>query len=220
MKDHLDFFLIESANLQYATVQKILDAFKVDENEIWGVPPSVVHDMYEAKEGFHKLFTKQEIKKEVTLVPIDAYMMVEYVDLAASAGALGLTNIEMLPETKLRLVLKEFDRGNYLVVRVDGDSMVYGTDISIPDGTEILVKEYTLEPGEKLPIRGNLFVICSSEGNVFKQITEHNTLEGYIKCHSYNPKYNDYIISLNEVHQIFVYRKIVSYRPSIPEIKN
>src|SRR5690606_21320356 len=128
-------------------------------------------------------------KNEITPIPTDAYMMVEYVDLSASAGALGLTDIEMLPETKLRLVPREFDRGNYLVVRVNGDSMVDGTDVSIPDGAEILVKEYHLEPGEKLPIRGNLFVICSSEGNVFKQITEHNLEEGFIRCHSYNPKY-------------------------------
>lgn len=125
----------------------------------------------------------------------------------------------MLPETKLRLVPREFDKGNYLVVRVNGDSMVDGTDISIPDGTEILVKEMLLQPGEKLPIRGNLFVICSSEGNVFKQIVEHNIDEGYIKCHSYNKRYDDYIIPLKEIHQIFIFRKIVSYRPSIPEIK-
>ncbi len=155
---------------------------------------------------------------EVTPVAFDDYMMVEYVDLSASAGPLGGSNVDLLPETKKRLVPKEFEKGNYLVVRVNGDSMVDGTDISIPDGAEILVKEYILENGEKLPIRGNLFVICSREGNVFKQVVEHNTDLGYIRCRSYNKKYSDYNIPLDDIFQIFIYRKIVGYRPSIPEI--
>ena len=156
--------------------------------------------------------------EEVSPIPYDNYMEVEYADLSTVAGRLGGYNPATLPEMKRRLIPKEFDRGNYLVVRVDGDSMDDGTSISIPDGTEILIKEYHLEKGEKLPIRGNLFVIVSTEGTVFKQIIEHNTEEGYIVCHSYNQKYSDYRINLSEVLQIFIYRKIVSFRPSIPEI--
>jgi hypothetical protein len=163
---------------------------------------------------------KEEKKyvEEVSPIPYDNYMEVEYADLSTVAGRLGGYNPATLPEMKRRLIPKEFDRGNYLVVRVDGDSMDDGTSISIPDGTEILIKEYHLQKGEKLPIRGNLFVIVSTEGTVFKQIIEHNTEEGYIICHSYNQKYKDYKINLSEVLQIFIYRKIVSFRPSIPEI--
>ena len=163
---------------------------------------------------------KEEKKyvEEVSPIPYENYMEVEYADLSTVAGRLGGYNTATLPEMKRRLIPKEFDRGNYLVVRVDGDSMDDGTSISIPDGTEILIKEYHLEKGEKLPIRGNLFVIVSTEGTVFKQIIEHNTEEGYIICHSYNQKYSDYRINLSEVLQIFIYRKIVSFRPSIPEI--
>ena len=156
--------------------------------------------------------------EEVSPIPYDNYMEVEYADLSTVAGRLGGYNTATLPEMKRRLIPKEFDRGNYLVVRVDGDSMDDGTSISIPDGTEILIKEYHLQKGEKLPIRGNLFVIVSTEGTVFKQIIEHNTEEGYIVCHSYNQKYSDYRINLSEVLQIFIYRQIVSFRPSIPEI--
>ena len=166
------------------------------------------------------MLLKEEKKyvEEVSPIPYDNYMEVEYADLSTVAGRLGGYNPATLPEMKRRLIPKEFDRGNYLVVRVDGDSMDDGTSISIPDGTEILIKEYHLEKGEKLPIRGNLFVIVSTEGTVFKQIIEHNTEEGYIICHSYNQKYSDYKINLSEVLQIFIYRKIVSFRPSIPEI--
>ncbi|MVZ67398.1 helix-turn-helix domain-containing protein [Sphingobacterium sp. DK4209] len=202
---------------------KISKAFNVDMHKIW---PDVNDPMLEAYEftGDHlvdkaieKNFTKP--KQEITPIPYEDYMMVEYVDLSASAGMLGGSNVDVLPDSKKRLVPREFERGNYLVVRVNGDSMTDGTDISIPDGVEILVKEHVLENGDKLPIRGNLFVVVSRDGNVFKQIVEHNTELGYIKCHSYNPKYEDYIIPMDDVFQIFIYRKIVGYRPNIPEIR-
>jgi phage repressor protein C with HTH and peptisase S24 domain len=196
------YSLFNSKNLTRESVDRITSAFGVTEEEIWGV----------------KQKEDKKPKNEITPVAFDDYMMVEYVDLSASAGMLGGSNVDLLPETKKRLVPKEFEKGNYLVVRVNGDSMVDGTDISIPDGAEILVKEYILENGNKLPIRGNLFVICSREGNVFKQVVEHNTDLGYIRCRSYNKKYSDYNIPLDDVFQIFIYRKIVGYRPSIPEI--
>lgn len=151
-------------------------------------------------------------------VPYDNYMIVEYADLSTSAGRLGGENPSVLPEMKKRLIPKEFDNGNYLVVGVDGDSMDDGSNISIPDGTEILIKEYQMHNGDTLPIRNNLFVIVSKTGTVFKQITEHNVEEGYIVCHSYNQKYTDFRIPVNDIIQLFIYRKIVSFRPSIPEI--
>lgn len=163
-----------------------------------------------------RFFSNEEVKA----VPFDNYMMVEYVDLSTAAGQLSGfgVNVDDLPDYKKKLIPKEFDKGNYLVVQVYGDSMDDGTGISIPDGTDILVKQYILNEGEKLPIRNNLFVIVSTEGTVFKQIVEHNVEEGYIVCHSYNPKYKDYKIFLSDIVQIFVYRKVVSFRPPIPEI--
>ncbi|MEI2271877.1 LexA family transcriptional regulator [Sphingobacterium sp. ML3W] len=214
-------------------VVRIMSAFEVGVEEIWGDigkkiqikdinksgEDSITDMLMQMQNTIDKALIDDKIlKQEVTPIPTDAYMMVEYVDLSASAGILGGSNVDLLPETKKRLVPKEFEKGNYLVVRVNGDSMVDGTDISIPDGAEILVKEYILEKGEKLPIRGNLFVICSREGNVFKQIVEHNSDLGYLRCRSYNKKYSDYNIPLDDVFQIFIYRKIVGYRPSIPEI--
>ena len=215
-------------------VVRIMSAFEVGVEEIWGDnnssrfklkdinnsdEESITDMIIQMQSTIDKaLLNDKATKQEVTPIPTDAYMMVEYVDLSASAGPLGGSNVDLLPETKKRLVPKEFEKGNYLVVRVNGDSMVDGTDISIPDGAEILVKEYVLENGDKLPIRGNLFVICSREGNVFKQVVEHNTDLGYIRCRSYNKKYSDYNIPLDDIFQIFIYRKIVGYRPSIPEI--
>lgn len=223
-----------SNSLDDKVVLNIINSFNIDADVIWNdnerFPSrkseelnevSLSDMMRDMQDTIKKSLNKNsKPKQEVTPIPYEDYMMVEYVDLSASAGSLGGSNVDLLPQTKKRLVPKEFDNGNYLVIRVNGDSMSDGTASSIPDGAEILVKEHIMHNGDKLPIRGNLFVICSSEGNVFKQIVEHNTEIGYIKCHSYNPNYEDYVIPMSEVFQIFIYKKIVGYRPSIPEIKN
>ena len=154
----------------------------------------------------------------VTPVPNENYMWVEYADLSAAAGQLGGSDVDTLPETKKRLVPREYENGEYLVIRVDGDSMDDGSKYSIPDGTEILIKKYYLENGDKLPIRNNLFVINAREGKALKQITEHNVEDGYIVCHSYNSDFKDYKINMEDILEIFIYRKIVSSRPPIPDI--
>ncbi|NAW50395.1 hypothetical protein GNY06_02970 [Elizabethkingia argentiflava] len=160
---------------------------------------------------------ERQFKYEVYPVPYDDYMMVEYADITTAAGRLGGENLASLPETKRRLVPKEYEKGNYLVITVQGDSMDDGSSISIPNGSEILVREYIRNFGEKLPIRNNLFVIVTNSGTVFKQIIEENDEDKYLLCHSYNPKYKDYKIPFEEIIQIFIFRKIVSFRPYIPE---
>ena len=120
----------------------------------------------------------------------DGQMLVEFRDLSVAAGPLNQT-LENTP-TRQMLVPREYDRGEYLVVKVNGRSMEDGTEFSIANGSNILIKKYYLENGDKLPIRGNLFVIDAKEGQALKQIVEHNIEEGYIICHSYNPDFKDY----------------------------
>ena len=156
---------------------------------------------------------KEGFVSEVTEIPFSDFREVEFVDLHASAGPLGMNNIDFLPDTKRRLIPKEYENGNYLVVRVDGDSMNDGTPRSLYDGDEVLIREKTYERWHEMPIRKTLFVICSRDGNVLKQIGEINTKEGYIVCHSFNPSYRDYRIAFDDILQVFVvlhvvYRKI------------
>ncbi|WP_314060084.1 LexA family transcriptional regulator [Empedobacter brevis] len=153
------------------------------------------------------------LKNEVNQISNDNYMMVEYADLSASAGTLGGAILDNLPDSKIRLVPKEYEKGNYLVVRVNGDSMNDGTLRSLIDGDEILIQEHFLHTGDKLPIRNNLFVIVSNEGSVIKQITEHNTSKNTITCHSFNPVYEDFKLNLDDVYQIFIYKKIIRRKP-------
>lgn len=145
-------------------------------------------------------------RSNVTPVEEGHYMMVEYADLRASAGTLGGSDVTQLPETHRRLVPREFDNGNFLIVRVDGDSMDDGTKRSLSDGDEVLIKEKIDYNINELPIKKALFVITTREGNVLKQIAEVNMDEGYILCRSFNPdpRFDDFRIYFNDIYQIFV----------------
>lgn len=155
------------------------------------------------------------IHNEVTPVPEGDYMMVEYVDLRASAGVLGVGDVAQLPDTHKRLVPKEYAKGGFLVVRVDGDSMDDGTKKSLSDGDEVLIYEHVDNHIENLPIRKTLFVITTLNGNVLKQIKEINKEEGYILCHSFNQGYEDFKIKFDDVCQIFIVCKIVNKQISL-----
>lgn len=152
---------------------------------------------------------KQPVRNEVEAVPEDKYIMAEYADLRSFAGRLGGSDIEQLPETHKRLLPREYEKGNYLVVRVSGDSMNDGTSRSLSDGDEVLVRELAPSEWENLPIRNRLFIITSREGNVLKQIKEVNKEERYIVCHSFNNAFEDFILSFDDIYQIFVIYKIV-----------
>lgn len=154
-------------------------------------------------------------KNEVTPVSNSDYMMVEYVDLRASAGKLGVGDVDQLPETHKRLMPKDYAKGGYLVVRVDGDSMDDGSKRSLSDGDEVLTYEYTNRGLDELPIRKALFVITTLNGNVLKQITEINKEEGYIVCHSFNSEYPDFRIAFSEICQIFIVCKVVQKQISL-----
>lgn len=148
------------------------------------------------------------IIQEVTPVPEDDYMMVEFEDLETAAGKLGGGDLSVLPERKRRLVPKEYKKGNYLVVRVHGHSMDDNTKRSISEGEELLIKE-CFESDFNLPIRNKLFVIVTNEGSVIKQIKEIDKENQRVICHSFNPNWEDYSISFNEIIQLFTVEKKV-----------
>lgn len=149
----------------------------------------------------------------LTQLSEETHMEVEFRDLSVAAGPLSRTD-EVYPKTTL-LVPKEYDNGEYLVVRVDGPSMDDGTIYSIPSGANILIKRHYLHNGDSLPIRDNLFVIDAKDGQALKQIIEHNTEEGYIICRSYNPEFSDYKVEMDDVFAFYIFRKIVGFRPPV-----
>lgn len=164
------------------------------------------------KAFIEKELSETSINSTVTQVPTDDYIMVEFVDLRATAGYIGGEAVENLPDTHTRLIPKEYSKGKYLVIRVDGDSMDDGTKRSISDGDELLIKERDLSENnlDVLPIKTALFVLTTREGNVVKQIKEINKDGGYITLHSFNTKFEDYKVAIEDIFQIFIVCKIVN----------
>lgn len=150
---------------------------------------------------------------EVTPIPEQSYMMVEYADLAVSAGMLGgdfsESFVEKLPETHKRLIPREYREGNYLVVRVNGDSMDDGTKRSLSDDDEILIRLWT-DGMDTLPIHNKLFVLTTRSGHIVKQITKIDRKKQQITCHSFNPLYPDQFVDFEEIIQVFTVEKIVN----------
>jgi len=144
-------------------------------------------------------------------VDINDFMEVEYLPVTAQAGYLSGLEENKPIELKKMLVPKEFEKGSYKVIDVEGDSMNDGTPRSICDGDKLLVKE--VEGGnyleKTLPYRTNLFIIVCREGIVCKQIIDQNIEKGCILCHSFNPLHPDYEISFDDIYQLFFVKKLV-----------
>jgi len=159
----------------------------------------------------------KKLKSELIGVSSDEFTEAEYLPVSAQAGYLSaLLEDNGVYEMEKMLVPKVFEKGNYLVVDVTGDSMDDGSTRAICNGDKLLVKEIVIDNGwnKKLPIRQHIFVIVSSEGIVCKQIKEHDTENGVLVCHSFNPMHEDYKIDLKNVFRIFKVKKIVERRIS------
>lgn len=164
--------------------------------------------------GVSDLKEENQYKSEVKQVSFDNFMEVYYLPIEAQAGYLSEYSIDN-PNDDLKTILvpKEYEKGNYLVVDVSGDSMDDGTNRAICSGDKLLCKEIEKPQfGNGLSFRQNIFVIMSNEGCVCKQITSHNVDNGLVKCHSWNEKFADYEINLNSVYRLFYVKKIVERR--------
>lgn len=196
----------ENIGVSRGYVNKIGDNITVKTlDKIIKVYPELNINWLKTGEG-EMLKTAKKVQFQSNFTPVEEghYMWVEYADLKASAGKLGGGDIDNLDDTRKRLVPKEFDNGNFLIIRIDGDSMADGTDRSLKDGEEVLICERQDYKIDELPIKKSLFVITSREGNVIKQISEVNMEDKYIVCHSFNPAYKDFKISFDDIYQIFI----------------
>lgn len=154
---------------------------------------------------------KKSFSREVKEVEFDEFMEAEYLPIKVQAGYLQGIEEKQPIELKKMLVPKEFEKGYYKVIEIEGDSMNDGTPRSICDGDKLLLKE--ADGGDYLnkvlPYRNSLFVIVSKEGIVCKQIILQDIDKEIIVCHSFNPLHKDYEISFEDIYQIFYVKKLV-----------
>lgn len=96
-------------------------------------------------------------------------------------------------------------QGHYVAFEVKGDSMNDGTEDAILEGDRLLCREIQphLWVDSKLHIRKWDFVIVHTEGILVKRIIDHDVENHTITIHSLNSMYQDKVINLADVKQIF-----------------
>lgn len=96
-------------------------------------------------------------------------------------------------------------QGHYVAFEVKGDSMNDGTEDAILEGDRLLCREIMphLWADSKLHIRKWDFVIVHTEGILVKRIINHDVENHTITIHSLNSMYQDKVINLSDVKQIF-----------------
>lgn len=95
--------------------------------------------------------------------------------------------------------------GNYIAFEVRGDSMNDGSADSYLEGELLICRE--VEPvywkDSQLFINKRDFVIIHKEGILIKRIIAHDVENHTITIHSLNPMYQDEVLDLADVRQIF-----------------
>lgn len=72
----------------------------------------------------------------INQVPFTDFMETEFLSIEAQAGYLDCLESQDVPKLETMLIPKEFEKGNYLVIEIKGDSMNDGSARSIQDGAK------------------------------------------------------------------------------------
>jgi len=139
-----------------------------------------------------------ENTEQVSLVPI-------YAQAGYMRGFEDPDFIKTLPISDM----SPYENGTYRDFEIKGDSME-----SYFFEKDIVRAKYLPEIywNQRLHL-GELFVIVhATEGVVFKQIIEHNLESGDLKLHSFNSYYNDYVVNVKDIRQLWYYSEYRSSR--------
>lgn len=141
------------------------------------------------------------------------FMQVPFVNVPAQGGyPKGYGDeeyIDSLPT--IPVIVDKSYKGKYRVFEVSGDSMDDGGRYALYDGDKILCREVKRELwNSKLHMKDWFFVlVCRTEGVTVKQIIDHNTETGDVTCHPLNPIFDDFVINLDDVVELYNVIKIV-----------
>ena len=143
---------------------------------------------------------------------IDNFINIPLVPVRGKAGYLtgfgDMEYIESLPT--IPVIVDRAYKGKYMCFEVDGDSMDDGTREAICDKDIVLGRDIRKDLWKsKLHIKDWDFIIVHNDGITVKRIIEHDTDNGTIKCHSTNPIYEDFVLELDHVVELYNLIKIV-----------
>lgn len=146
-------------------------------------------------------------KSNAVFIENPNFVMIPIVSQYAYAGYLsGYADpeyIEALPT--MPFFIDHQVNGKYRGFEVKGDSMDDGSANSLIEGDMLVCRQIKQELWQyKLHIKKWFFVIVhKTEGILVKQITDHDTETGDITIHSLNNFYEDRVLNLNDVAQLF-----------------
>lgn len=144
--------------------------------------------------------------KDNVLVSESNVAMVPLVPQVAQAEYLGgyadseyISKLPTIPIVKM-------DKDKYIAFEVSGDSMDDGSSRAYQDGDIVICKECPTEiiKCNGLNTKNKEFVIVHRLGILLKRIDNLDLNEGKITLHSFNPTYNDIILELEYIKQIWV----------------
>lgn len=118
----------------------------------------------------------------------------------------GFSDEEYMRQLPVMPFIVERDaRGKYVAFEVRGDSMDDGTRQSYAQGDIVLCREVELDRyvNAQLNFKHTDFVIVHNDGILIKRIIAHDVLNHKITVHSFNPIFDDMVIDLSDVRQIF-----------------
>lgn len=158
-----------------------------------------------------------EGKKERTVSNVEDAVYVNYTQMSvmyvplvnqyAQAGYIsGFDDPEYIEELpKIPFANDREHKGEYICFEVKGDSMDDGTHESYLERDILLCRNVRKDYWKsKLHINKWDFVIVHKDrGICVKRIINHDVENGLITCHSFNDYYEDFVLDLREVSQIF-----------------
>jgi len=179
------------------------------------LPKDFIDRLCSLNEKLNKVWIETGIGQMVPETSIDEALIIEnpniimipLVSQYAYAGYLSgfsdMEYIEALP--KVPMFVDHESKGNYVAFEVRGDSMEEESKDGIFAGDRLYCREIKADLWNyKLHINQWDFVIVHrSEGILIKRIIEHNIDTGDITIHSLNPEYEDKILNLKDVAQLF-----------------
>lgn len=153
---------------------------------------------------------------EAVVIDDSSILMVPLVSQYAYAGYLGgyadPEYIESLP--KVPVIVDKEGKGTYVMFEVRGDSMEENSRDGIYEGDKLYCREIKRDLWQyKLHLKQWDFVIVhKTDGILVKRIIDHNTTTGNITIHSLNPFYEDRVLNLEDVGQLFNVIEIIRGR--------
>lgn len=180
-------------------IEKILK-FYVDINPSWLLT------------GEGDMLRDRKIISTANIKQINQFVNVPLVQVRAMASYIrghgDFEYVDSLPSIPV-FVDKNY-KGRYVCFEIDGDSMDDGSRGSLCDRDIVLCRQISSDLWKHhLHIQDWYFVIVHRDGVVCKNISYHDVATGDITCHSLNPLYDDYIINLTEVIELYNVIKVV-----------